>query len=224
MDAMPHCRVLAEGQRVVDVAEACRRAALGFVWFAHRGWGREELVQWLTGPYARAVLGERRPRREGQAAASRSRAFDRPIGDLLGAAHARVLDVLRTTWAWRDNDTFAREMIESGFVVGVIDECDDIGYSPVAARDMRLVDRVRSLFIADFLSRPRDYERFTVCDRCEGVTFDGIESHWTTCTDPTPARASGVLARPSGARRRVTTLLGVQAPEFQVRRPRRAAG
>jgi hypothetical protein len=72
-------------------------------------------------------------------------------------------------------------MIDEGFVVGVVDESSAIGYAPLDAFDMRLVDRVRSLFVADFLTRPADYDRFSVCESCGAATFDAVESHEGIC-------------------------------------------
>ena len=56
---------------------------------------------------------------------------------------------------------------------------------------MRLVDRVRSLFFADYLTRPGDYAAFAVCEDCEGATFDGALYH-VGCTRP---RTRTVLRR-----------------------------
>jgi hypothetical protein len=59
---------------------------------------------------------------------------------------------------------------------------------------MRLVDRVASLFIADYLTRPRDYEQLVVCGQCDEVSFKWDEVHEDGCE----ARGlrSGVVVRP----------------------------
>jgi hypothetical protein len=65
----------------------------------------------------------------------------------------------------------------------MVDDAFAIGYAPVDAPAMRLVDRVRSLFVADYLTRPADYAAFAVCDECEGATFDGALYH-ESCARP----------------------------------------
>lgn len=176
------CVALDAGMTVKDVADACRSAALGFAWGADRGWTKRELARWLVGPYARAVA----PSVAVRSGMRRAPVARRPIEDetiaaLLHRAHAYLLDGLRAAASWRRDAAFAREMIDEGFVVGVVDASSAIGYAPVDASDMRLVDRVRSLFVADFLTRPEDYARFVVCDTCGGATFDGAVSHGAAC-------------------------------------------
>ncbi len=175
------CVALDAGMTVKDVADACRGAALGFAWGADRGWGKRELARWLVGPYARAVAPSRAARSGVRRAAGTKRVDEEVVAELLRRSHAYLLDGLRAAASWRRDAAFAREMIDEGFVVGVVDESSAIGYAPVDAFDMRLVDRVRSLFVADFLTRPQEYARFVVCDTCGGATFDGAISHGGAC-------------------------------------------
>lgn len=193
--ASARCVALEAGVTVQDIADAARNAALGFAWGADRGWGRRELARWLVGPYANAVAvshvarsGIRRPITE------RPLAED-TVKHLLRRSHAYLLDGLRCASTWRRDASFAREMIDEGFVIGVVDASSSaIGYAPLDAFDMRLVDRVRSLFVADFLTRPQDYDRFVVCEDCGGATFDGAESHAGNC--------NGVVSETRSLRRR----------------------
>lgn len=175
------CIALDAGVTVKDIADAARSAALGFAWGADRGWGRRELARWLVGPYARAVAVSHVAR-----SGVRRGFTERPLAEdtvkhLLRRSHAYLLDGLRSAATWRRDAAFAREMIDEGFVVGVTDESSAIGYAPLDAFDMRLVDRVRSLFVADFLSRPADYDDFVVCGACGAATFDGGVSHASHC-------------------------------------------
>lgn len=175
------CLALDGGVTVKDIADAARSAALGFAWGADRGWGRRELARWLVGPYARAVAVSHAAR-----SGVRRAVVDRPLAedtvvDLLRRSHAYLLDGLRSAATWRRDAAFAREMIDEGFVVGVVDSSSAIGYAPLDAFDMRLVDRVRSLFVADFLTRPAEYDDFTVCGTCGAATFDGAVSHSASC-------------------------------------------
>lgn len=129
------------------------------------------------------------------------------VAALLLRSHAYLLDGLRNATAWRRDAAFAREMIDEGFVVGVTDAAGAIGYAPLDAFDMRLVDRVRSLFVADFLTRPEDFASFSVCDHCGGATFDGAVSHGAACD----GRGAVVLRR--RAPRSFTVTRGTQLPE-----------
>jgi hypothetical protein len=183
---------LVPGVRVRDVADACRSAALGFAWSAHHGWGRRELARWLVGPYAQAAGSTRALRASGLRRAVTHRLVDEDvIATLLVGVRDEILDVLRSAWQWSSEPAFARACVEEGLVAGVVDETSDFGYGPVDRSGMRLVDRVRSLFIADYLTRPADYAAFAVCEDCEGATFDGGLYH-VDCTRP---RGRTVLRR-----------------------------
>jgi hypothetical protein len=175
------CVALERGTGIEDVADAARSAALGFAWGANRGWGRLELARWLVGPYARAVAVSHGARSGVRRAVTERPLAEDTVSHLLRRSHGYLLDGLRSAATWRRDASFAREMIDEGFVVGVVDESSAIGYAPLDAFDMRLVDRVRSHFVADFLTRPADYDRFSVCESCGAATFDAVESHEGIC-------------------------------------------
>lgn len=165
---------LLPGIRVADVADACRSAALAFAWSAHNGWGRRELARWLVGPYAHAVAATRALRGSGMRAAVERCAIDEEtIGGLLATTHAETIGMLRGIWSWTNDAAAVRARIGEGLVAGIVDEASELGFAPVDNVRMRLVERVRSLFVADYLSRPGDYAAFAVCDDCDGATFDG---------------------------------------------------
>ena len=187
--------LLLPGSRVRDVADACRSAALGFAWSAHHGWGRRELARWLVGPYAHAVAATRLLRASGPRLAVVHRPLDEAeVEELLVRARADVLDVLRSAWSWAHDTATTRAWLDEGLLAGIADEASDLGYAPVDRAGMRLVDRVRSLFLADYLTRPSDYAAFAVCDDCDGATFDGGLYH-RDCARP-PGRT--VLRRRAG--------------------------
>lgn len=175
------CVALEAGVTVSDIAYAARSAALGFAWGADCGWGRRELARWLVGPYARAVAVSQAARSGVRRAVTERPLAEDTVKHLLRRSHAYLLDGLRSAATWRRDASFAREMIDEGFVVGVVDESSAIGYAPLDAYDMRLVDRVRSLFVADFLTRTADYDDFAVCDTCGAATFDATTSHLGYC-------------------------------------------
>ncbi len=139
---------LLPGIRVSEVADACRSAALGFAWSAHHGWGRRELARWLVGPYAQAAAATRSLRTSGlrRAVVHRPLAEDR-IEELLATARAEIIETLRSVWSWTDDATFARARISEGLVAGIVDETSGLGFAPVDNPNMRLVERVRSLFV-----------------------------------------------------------------------------
>ena len=177
---------LIPGIRVSDVADACRSAALGFAWSAHHGWGRRELARWLVGPYAQAAAATRSLRSSGLRRAVIHRPLDEAtVEDLLTSARAEIIDMLRSVWSWTDDPAFTRARIDEGIVAGIVDETSELGFAPVDNPNMRLVERVRSLFVADYLTRPVDYAAFAVCDDCDGATFDGGLYH-VECTRPRP--------------------------------------
>lgn len=205
--AESRCRRLPEGRRVEELADACRSAALAFMWSARASWGKRELARWLAGPYARAIEATREPAaaRSTARATSRRSISDETIHELVAQSHARVAAALRSIGMWRDNPRFARLMVDGGVVVGVIDAASAIGYAPVASPEMRLVDRVTSLFVADFLTRPADYASFQVCDVCAGAAFDADHEHAESCVGP----AETSETRPTTAAARLVTLLGL---------------
>jgi hypothetical protein len=168
---LPIC--LPNGRTIKDQADACRTAALAFVWCA-RAWGKRELALWLAGPYMRAVAArrpiERRRLAEGQ------RVEDTSVREILVRSHGELIELLRRSWAWRDGD-----MRERGLVIRVADEEQGVGWAPVSAPHVTLVERVHSLFVADCLTRPQDYARFRVCAGCGGATFDQHNEHAETC-------------------------------------------
>jgi hypothetical protein len=88
-------------------------------------------------------------------------------------------------------------MVDDGLVIGVTDFRGALGFVPAACQRMRLVDRVTTLFLADYLTRPRDYEDLVVCPDCTSVSFAWSELHHDGCDG---ARRSGIIRAKDGAR------------------------
>lgn len=178
--------VLAPGERVNEIADACRSAALGFAWGTHHphAFGRRELARWLAGPYARAVASTRQHRPSGTLRIVAPRPLEEAtIEALVRTARAETLRFLRSAWSWTYDGAAARAAIDEGLVVGIADEESNLGYGAIDRPGMRLVDRVCSLFVADYLTRPADYAAFAICLGCEGATFDGGLYH-EACARP----------------------------------------
>ena len=67
---------------------------------------------------------------------------------------------------------FIEDALIDQHVRRVVDLRGERVWVPVDITRMRLRDRVASLFVADYLNRPSDYELFHVCHLCEAITFD----------------------------------------------------
>ncbi len=153
------------------VADAARDAAVAFV-NESLFWGKAELAMWLLGPYSQAA---HRVSAGPEHAPPGLREVDAvEIEHVLACARGEVLDALDRM---RDPESAARTvfaMVASGFVVTCQDGHGGQGWVPtMTAR--RLADRVLSLFAADYLIRPSDYEQgFAVCGVCEHIAFDEL--------------------------------------------------
>jgi hypothetical protein len=112
---------------------------------------------------------------------------------MLLTARERLIEMLGTCCReWRTFD-FPRRAVESGLVVNVQDELTVTGYIPTSHASMRLFDRVASLFIADYLTRPRDYDDLALCDECGEISFAWAPKHHRYC-EAIPF-SSGVVPR-----------------------------
>jgi hypothetical protein len=87
---------------------------------------------------------------------------------------------------------FAAEVVERGFVRKVVDADGRDAWIPVDGARMRLRDRLRSLFTADYLNAPYTYAELFVCHRCEAVVFDDRAKQLGICGSH---RISGVVPR-----------------------------
>lgn len=204
--------MLPPGARVRDVADACRSAALGFAWGAP-SWGKRELAHWLTGAYATAVAATRpvsipasivpRP----VVTRTTRTVNESSVLELLETTHASLVRTLRTAQDWRCSGELAREVIDAGLVAGVMDDGSAIGYAPINGHRMRLVERVASLFIADYLTRAEDYATFEICGECASATFD-LQTHLDECAGAPRSAPRSVLRRRAAAHP-LATLAGV---------------
>lgn len=189
-------RFLPPGYTVYGIADACRAASLEFLSGSNAGWSRRELAGWLVGPYGSVVAPFSRrsstPPPSGIARVPGTVESVR-VESLLASVRTAVVQRLigcRESWTAA---RFARNMVDGGFVVGVSDEGGAIGYAPLDGRDMRLVDRVTSLVVADYLTRPNDFEHLLVCAGCREVSFSWTLAHREGCEHE--RRASGTERR-----------------------------
>lgn len=175
--------LLPETVSALEVADRCRVAALEFMEGTALGcWGRKELALWLISDYKRAVSvvaptsGNRR-----RSVRSGDTLDEGTVEGLLLHTRERMLDMLIGSSECWEGVEFAREMIDSGLVVGVRDSLGAIGYAAVDHPGLRLVDRVASLFIADCLTRPADYRATVACEYCGAVSFAWPAEHHGEC-------------------------------------------
>lgn len=161
---------LGDDNTVETVSAECRQAAIAFM--SCITWDKLDLAFWLTGPYARAVRHARRLERVATLEAP-APVEERTLGELLGSVHDEILAAL-TVAAHEDGALpFADEVVEAGQVRKAVDADGVPVWVPVDLPRMRLVDRVRALFAADYLNAPDAYLDLVVCGRCNALVFDG---------------------------------------------------
>jgi hypothetical protein len=108
--------------------------------------------------------------------------FERHVLDV----RERIFDELaRCAIDWA-RPSFAHEMIEARLVVRIHSSYDELGYAPLRSADLRLFDRVLSLFAADYLTRPADYRSLGTCDECGLLSFNAGGRHADWCAAPPP--------------------------------------
>ncbi len=184
--------LLDDGSTRESVALECRQAALEFMGGTYAGWDKLDLAMWLTGAYARAtrhaVHGERVASLNGQ-----KEVADEAIDELVTRVRSQMVAALEHASLSDGTLDFAEEIIDRGYVRRALDlEGNDV-WIPVDASRMRLRDRVRALFAADFLNDPNAYADLFVCGRCEGVVFDEDAKRLNFC--PLHKRHSGVVPK-----------------------------
>jgi hypothetical protein len=193
----PHSRLcfLPQGCTVHEVAERCREAALEFMAGTNGGWSRKDLAHWLVGPYRHAVSATSMSAKRTKTCVAADRLVDdMTIERLLVRTRERVLEMIATSSISWTLSTFPRDMVDAGFVAGVRDRNGAMGYAAVDYPDLRLVDRVASLFIADYLTRPGDYESVIACEDCGEVSFTWCATHSPACERRTVTE-SGIIDR-----------------------------
>jgi hypothetical protein len=162
---------LRDGVDALLMSAVWRTAGLGFLRGSRNGWTRRELGRWLVGPYRDAT--SEVPRIDAESFGDASRRIDEEtIASVVREAREEVVLALRNSphlvaTAMRDH--------------AIVPTGDGI-WIPLDRPRMRLAERVRSLFAADYLLRPQDYERdLTICAKCEGVVFDATARQTGCC-------------------------------------------
>lgn len=170
------------------VAQSCRDTAMVFMEDS-LGWGKGQLAMWLMGPYGQitqythAVERVTQSGRYPRVQAPMLREIDaRMVDRVISSARDEVIARLAQMQDETDGEAaFVYDMVSLGFVVRCEDARQIEGWVP-AATARRLADRVLSLFAADYLVRPQDYENeLSVCRECGVVEFDTVSRARGVC-------------------------------------------
>ncbi len=186
---------LHDGSTRESLAHEFREAALSFMSGVASGWDKLDLALWLTGPYARAT----RHGKHGERVAAVSdgeQISDESIESLVTHVRGQLIASLEKAALEFGALEFADEIVERGLVRKVVDAEGRDAWIPVDAARLRLRDRLRALFTADYLNAPYTYAELFVCHRCEAVVFDDHAKEAGVCS---AHRMSGTVPRePAG--------------------------
>lgn len=189
-----------QGIFVHDVAELSRTAALEVVRAARTGWSAADLTSWLVGSFGYAASASApqtfgaRTRLTAAAEALAGRSIERCVLEM----RDRVIEVaLACSRGGFEARRWAQRMEDAGLVVGVKDRMGSTGWAPADVPGASCIDRVTALVVADYLTRPRDYDAIEVCEECGALSFPWAPDHESWCESGTPEAqpVSGVVAR-----------------------------
>jgi hypothetical protein len=164
---------LSHGLQIIGVARASRGAFVEFLSSADTMWRRRDFEEWLAGAYALVTS----VTRQGLGWVRTSRAPELELENAqfiraLRSAHAGICRTLETAASPEHDFRFATRAIRQRFVVSAWDETGREGWVPVDVPGMRLLDRVKSLLAADYLTRPHDYRTLLkTCPVCHAFLF-----------------------------------------------------
>lgn len=159
------------------------------------GWGRRELAQWLVCHYGPCVIpnDERDPSERG--ASGPLTISESSVVELVCDARAAVLRILWELGDREKAEILARSMIATGAVMGLRDSRGGIAHVPANIPRMRLVERVASLFVADYLNAPFDYRDLRVCADCGAIAWSAPLKHVGGCRTQTSVRRDSHVSR-----------------------------
>jgi hypothetical protein len=210
-------RKLHDGSTRHSLAEECRMTALSFMSGVAQGWTKVDLALWLSGPYARATRHGKHEKHEDIAALLRDGEMisAAAVEDLLTHVRGQLLASLEKAALDFGTLEFSDDIVGRGLVRKVVDAEGQDAWVPVDGARMRLRDRLRSLFTADYLNAPYTYAELFVCHRCEAVVFDAHAKQISICglhrmsavvlREPdSPARAEPAASDVSHGSRRLT--------------------
>jgi hypothetical protein len=188
---------LPDNVRVEDVVRRTRSAAHAFLTSGAHRWGRTKLRSWLIVEYAMATEWTREDEVSPWLHRD-ARMDDERVREIVEDARRRMTRLLvHESSGWR-TPGFAAEMIDRGLITCVTDSSGREAYAPAARVDLSFVERVASIFIADFLAHPADYRDLSACECCGELQMGERAQHHRDCVKVSPVRpppASGVCLR-----------------------------
>jgi hypothetical protein len=200
--------VLPTGVLVQRLVEDVRSAGLAFIAGSAMGWNRAQLRSWLVLDYEPAITWTRLP--DGHAPHDPLEGLDDvEVSMLVDQTRQRVLAMVQAAAVTWRAPTFARDMVDARLAIAVYDRAGAEAYAPAFHGDMRLKDRVASLFIADYLTRPSDYARVVACDACGELAIGSAPRHSSWCAEPPTQSGIVERSRPSRTFGSRFTLKGV---------------
>lgn len=187
--------LLPDGISVTDVAARCRGAVLMLLESEHAPWGKQELANWLAGPYRTTVsFGAARPLGIPPSSRRMPIQVDK-LEDLLAEARAEVRSAF-TRIAETTDISFSYAAIQGGFIERCQDEYGTKGWVPVDRQGMRFSERAISLIAVDYLVRPADYMGLiSVCKDCARISFDALCRARQQCPRHRPSQARIAVAK-----------------------------
>ncbi len=173
-------RELPKSVTVCEVAEACRGAVHAFLGLSEGPVSRRSVAEWLVGPYRAAVATTRvmqdDRRRSGfvpkfqESIPPSAPVNETDLCELVADTRRRVELLIDRCLA--DPDTsIAGDVVSRGLVERVYDATGEAGFVPALRPRMRLRERLVSLILADFLTRPKDFVAHAAMDPAEGASF-----------------------------------------------------
>ncbi len=208
---------LPKSLRTFLVARACRTAFIEFANGAHR-WSKPELASWLSGPYAEVTRGADALVCDIPRISRRSAGPIRlvQLRSVLGDALTYARDLLRASMHPEGGAVSAWDAWRRGLIVRCEDEHLNEGWIALDLPDLRLQDRLLSLWAADYLTTTEEYEScLGICEVCEQATFDVFLRARARCPEHNPRQIQ--VSWESGDERVYSSHLS-DAPESGVHR------
>ena len=188
---------LPDDVRVEDVVRRTRHAARVFRSSGATDWGRTKLRSWLIVEYAMATEWTREddvsPWSHRDAPMDDERARD-----LVDGARRRITRLLVEESSGWNTPAFAAAMFDRGLITSVTDATGREAFAPAARVDLSFLERVASIFIADFLAHPQDNTDLSSCECCGELEINGHVQHVSACVKLSvmrPPAESGVSLR-----------------------------
>ena len=176
-----------DSMRVPTPRSCFREAAAEFIRGTTLGWGRAELAKWLVCHYSPCLVAATTDNGGGRGAVVSARLslpserleeehIERIVLDARCSVLRLLADLAWPSQAW----TIARTMLATGTLVERSVDGRST-WAPVARKRLRLAERVSSLFVADFLATPRDYQNIVLCRHCGELGFSAPILHESWC-------------------------------------------